>query len=91
MGKTLPITRARAQLLDLAEELNRKPEVGAVAVTKRGQPVLALVPWEVYEGIVETLEILGDETLMASLRRSIKEAARGKLLPWEGVKKSLRL
>ena len=91
MGKTLPITRARSQLLDLAEELNRKPEVGAVAVTKRGRPVLALVPWEVYEGIVETLEILGDETLMASLRQSIKEAAKGKMVPWEGVKKSLRL
>ncbi len=91
MGKTLPITRARSQLLDLAEELNRKPEVGAVTVTKRGQPVLALVPWEVYEGIVETLEILGDETLMASLRQSIKEAAKGKMIPWESVKKSLHL
>ena len=91
MGKTLPITRARSQLLDLAEELNRNPEVGAVAVTKRGQPVLALMPWELYEGIVETLEILGDETLVASLRQSIKEAAKGKMIPWEGVKKSLRL
>ena len=91
MGKTLPITRARSQLLDLAEELNRNPEVGAVAVTKRGQPVLALMPWELYESIVETLEILGDETLMASLRQSIKEAAKGKMIPWEGVKKSLHL
>ena len=91
MGKTLPITRARSQLLELAEELTRKPEIGAVAVTKRGQPVLALVPWEVYEGIVETLEILGDEALMALLRQSVKEAARGKVIPWKDVKKSLHL
>lgn len=91
MAKTLPITKARSQLLDLAEELNRKPETGTVAVTKRGQPVLALMPWELYESIVETLEILGDETLMTSLRRSVKEAERGKTLPWEDVKRSLGL
>lgn len=91
MAKTLPITKARSQLLDLAEELSRKPEIGAVAITKRGQPVLALMPWEFYEGLVETLEILGDETLMASLRQSIKEAGKGKTIPWEDVKKSLGL
>ncbi|MBI2555012.1 MAG: type II toxin-antitoxin system Phd/YefM family antitoxin [Candidatus Rokubacteria bacterium] len=91
MVKTLPITKARAQLLDLAEELSRKPEAGAVAVTKRGQPVLALMPWEFYESIVETLEILGDEALMASLRQSIKEAGKGKTISWKDVKKSLSL
>lgn len=91
MAKTLPITKARSQLLGLAEELNRKPEAGIVAVTKRGQPVLALMPWELYESIMETLEILGDETLMASLRRSVKEAERGKTLPWDDVKRSLGL
>jgi antitoxin YefM len=51
--------------------------------------VLAILPWELYESIVETLEILGDEEQMAELRQSIQEAAEGKGESWEAVKKEL--
>jgi PHD/YefM family antitoxin component YafN of YafNO toxin-antitoxin module len=62
-----------------------------VTVTRRGKPVLAILPWEEYEALVETLEIMADENLMAALRQSLKEAQRGKLIPWEGVKRKLQL
>jgi len=62
-----------------------------VAVTKHGRNVLAILPWEFYETIEETLEILGDESLMAALRKSAKEIKHGKLIPWEKVKKELQL
>lgn len=91
MPKTLTITEARTQLLELAEQLNRPPATEAVTVTKRGKPVLALLPHEFYESLVETLEVLGDETLMRSFRRSVKEARIGKTLPWEKAKKDLGL
>ncbi len=91
MPKTLSITQVRSQLLGLAEKLNRRSQAGAVAVTKRGRPVLALLPWELYEGLVETLEVLGDEDLMKALRRSIKEARAGQVVPWEKVKRDLDL
>jgi antitoxin YefM len=91
MAKTLTITEARSQLLDLAEQLNRPPATEAVTVTKRGKPVLVVLPHEFYESLVETLEILGDEALMQALRRSLKEARGGKTLPWEKVKQDLRL
>lgn len=91
MPKTLTITEARTQLLELAEQLNRPPATEAVTVTKRGKPVLALLPHEFYESLVETLEVLGDETLMRSLRRSVKEARTGKTVPWEKAKKDLGL
>ena len=39
----------------------------------------------------ETLEILGDETLMAELRRSIREAEAGESVPWEAVRAELGL
>jgi antitoxin YefM len=91
MAKTLTITEARAQLLELADELNRPPAAHAVTVTKRGKPVLAVMPYEFYESLVETLEILGDEALMGALRQSVKEARAGKTVPWEKVKRDLKL
>lgn len=91
MAKTLSITQVRSQLLGLAEELNRPSTAGPVAVTKRGKPVLALLPWELYESLMETLEILGDQTLMTAFRKSVKEARAGRRVAWERVKRELDL
>lgn len=91
MLKTLSITQLRSQLLDLADQLNRSSTAGPVTVTKRGKPVLALLPWELYESLTETLDILGDEVFMRPLRQGIKEARAGKTIPWEKVKQRLDL
>ena len=91
MTKTLTITEARSQLLELAEQLNRPPATETVTVTKRGKPVLAVLPHEFYESLVETLEVLADATLVQALRRSLKEVQTGKTIPWEKVKQDLRL
>ncbi len=71
------------------EELKTRRNVSAIKVTRHNKPVLAILPWELYESIVETLEILGDEELMADLRQSIQDAAEGKGEPWEAVKREL--
>jgi prevent-host-death family protein len=89
MMKDIPITEARHELTSLPERLAAKP--GAVAVTRRGKPVLAIMPWDLYESIVETLEIMGDKDLMAAVRQGIKEIEEGKTIPWEQVKKDLGL
>lgn len=47
--------------------------------------------WKLDESTIETLEIMGDENLIASLRQSIQEVAAGKTIPWEQVKKELNL
>ena len=91
MTKTLTITEARSQLLELAEQLNRPPATETVTVTKRGKPVLAVLSHEFYESLVETLEVLADATLTQALRRSLKEVRTGKTIPWEKVKQDLRL
>jgi PHD/YefM family antitoxin component YafN of YafNO toxin-antitoxin module len=67
----------------LAEE-NR-----AVALTRRGKPVLAVMPWELFESILETLDIMGDPDMMAALRRGIKDVEEGKLVPLDEVKARL--
>lgn len=85
--KDLPITEARDELTSLPDKLSHTHET--VTVTRRGKPVLAILPWEEYEAIVETLEILSDADLMAQLRQGIKEMKLGKLIPWNQVKHEL--
>lgn len=86
MTRTMPIIEARNRLTALPDELEREPETGAVAVTRRGKPVLAIMSWDLYESIVEMLDILGDEALMAQLRRGLQEVSEGKLIPWRDWK-----
>lgn len=87
--KTMPITEARDELTSLPDRLAK--ESSALAVTRRGKPVLALMPWDLYESIVETLEILGDKKLTADLRKGIKEIDTGKEIPWDQAKRKLGL
>ena len=62
-------------------------------MTKRGDwmPVLTILPWNLYESLVETLDILEDEDLMAALRRGVAETEAGKGISWEDVKRELNL
>ena len=89
MIKDISITAARHELTSLPERLAEQP--GAVAVTRRGKPVLAILPWELYESIVETLEILGDDALMNALRKGVQELQEGRGVAWEDAKRALDL
>lgn len=91
MTRSLQMIEARNRLTNLTEEFEREPESGAIAVTRRGKPVLAIMPWELYESIVETLEVLGDQKMMAALRQGVREATQGKGVPWEKARRKLRL
>jgi antitoxin YefM len=89
MKRTMPIIEARQKLTTLPETFAEDPDLDAVAITRRGQPVLAVMPWELYEALVETLDILGDEDLMRELRHSLREAEEGQLIPWDTIKEAL--
>lgn len=83
---TLPISQVRSRFLKLADTLAKHPETGAVAVTKRGKAIVAVMNWDLYESIMETMEIMGDKKLMADFRRGVREMKRGKGIPIEKVK-----
>jgi antitoxin YefM len=87
MLKDMPITTARHELTSLPERLEKDP--GAVTITRRGKPVLAVLPWEMYETLLETLEVLGDPELMEALRQSMQEIEAGQAIPWEDAKRIL--
>lgn len=85
----LSMAKARESLTSLPEMLADEQRV--VAVTRRGKPVLAIMDWEFYESLLETLEIMNDPDLMKSLRKSIRQLQEGKTIPWETVKAELNL
>ncbi|HSE96045.1 MAG TPA: type II toxin-antitoxin system prevent-host-death family antitoxin [Methylomirabilota bacterium] len=86
----LTITQARRALLDLPQQLANAPDK-AISVTRRGRPVLAVMPWELYESIVETLEVLSDPAATAALRASLEDVRRGRVVSHEKVRKRLGL
>ena len=89
MLSNLPITDARQELTSLPEKLAQQG--GTLAITRRGKPVLAVMTWQHYEAILETLEIYGDINLMTNLRQGIAEAKSEQGIDWELAKQNLDL
>ncbi len=74
MLRTLNITDARNRLTEISQELTDDP-TQTVQVTNRGTPTLAILPWDVYESVIETLDVMSDPDLMAQIRRSAADIA----------------
>jgi antitoxin YefM len=87
--KEITTVDARRELTRLPEKLNAHP--ATMAVTRRGKPVLAIMSWDDYEAVRETLEILSDEEAVGQLKRSIKAVKEGKTIPWHEAKEKLGL
>jgi PHD/YefM family antitoxin component YafN of YafNO toxin-antitoxin module len=85
----LSISEARKALPTLTDRMSSRSP--AVAITRRGKPVLAVINWELYEAIVETLEVLADDGMMDALKKSLREVAAGKTVPASKVAKDLGL
>ena len=79
----IPMTTVRGMLARLPEKLSK--ENRAVALTKRGKPVLVVIPWDLYESIVESLEIMEDPEMMDGIREGIQDMREGNLISHEEV------
>ena len=86
--KNMTLTEARNSLLELAKKMERDPAF-VVEVVKRGRRVMTMMPAELYESILETLEVLADEEAAPRLRRALREIDAGKGIPWEAAKRKL--
>ncbi|MFH1027604.1 MAG: type II toxin-antitoxin system Phd/YefM family antitoxin [Pseudomonadota bacterium] len=89
MTRIMPMMEARKRLTVLPEELVTSHGVDVVEVTRRGKPVLAVLPWELYETVTETLEIMADNVLLAQLKQSVAELESGHGRPWEDARQVL--
>ena len=87
MARELPITEARAKLTQIANDLVGSQDT--VTVTNRGKPMMALIGYEMYESIMESLEIMSDPDLMAQLRKSLREARSEDVIGLDQVEREL--
>jgi antitoxin YefM len=79
----IPITKAKSDLLNLIRKLENTDH--AFAITKNGTPEAVLISIKKFKGLLETIEILSDEQAMKSIRKSIREANRGKWIEFEEI------
>lgn len=79
MSETIAFTEAKAHLSDLVDRTSREHE--RFIVTRNGVPAAVLMSPDDLESLEETVAILEDKALLASLRRSRREASEGKQLP----------
>jgi antitoxin YefM len=83
INKYVPITQAKNEFLELVREVEK--QYSTVAVTKNGVPAAVILSMDMFEGLIETLDILSDETAMRSLRKSIRQGRDGKWMSYEDV------
>jgi len=72
----MPITEARKKFMKLPEQ---SAEDQVLAVTRRNKEVMAVMTWELYEGLLETIEVLSDPDLMIHLKESLEDVNSGKV------------
>ena len=82
-GKIVPVTRLKKDIMDLVTEVSEFDE--RITITKDGEPAVVMVNAEVFEGLLETLEVLSDKKTMAGIRRSLKDIEEGRLMTMEEV------
>ena len=88
MIRQMQISEARRRLNELHKELG--PEE-TVSITSRGKQVFALMPWDLYEALNETIEIMGDPEMMLALKRGVQDIESGRVANWEDVKAELQI
>ncbi|MEE3232773.1 MAG: type II toxin-antitoxin system Phd/YefM family antitoxin [Candidatus Latescibacterota bacterium] len=82
MQKRYSIAEVRKDLSQLPSQFEEIADLSVVEVTRRGLPVLAVLDWEHYQAIMDTLEILSDEETTEKLKKAVKELDDGINSEW---------
>jgi antitoxin YefM len=81
--KILPITTVKKNLLEIMK--NMGDEDSTVTVTKNGVAVGVMMTPDRYEGLLETIEILSDQSILKALAKSRKDFRSGKVKTHQDV------
>ena len=71
----ISITEARNKFMKLPDQAAKHQ---ILAVTRRNKEVMAVMSWELYEGLLETLEVMSDHKLMNHLKKGIDDVKDGR-------------
>lgn len=83
----IPITQAKARLLDVVRRLHGTNDT--VAITKNGTPAVVMLSMKKFEGLLETLDILADADTMEQLKASMADFKQGRVVSADDVFKDV--
>lgn len=86
----IALMKAREKLTGLSRELQKNPKA-VVRITNRGKPAMTLMSAELYDTLVETLDILSDQTTLDALRKSLRDIETGRVHTLDEVAAQLGL
>lgn len=81
--KIIPVTKAKKELLDIIKQMAE--DDSTVTVTRNGVAVGVLMTPSRYEGLIETIEILGDPKTLKALAAARRDFAAGRTHGHEDV------
>ena len=82
---SLTVSEAKTHLPELIRKADRRYE--AFVITKNGMPKAVLMSYDELEGLLETIDITRDRKLVKSLRKSLKDAEAGRVVPFKKAQK----
>ena len=88
MVKQMSISETRKRITSLESELSFED---TISVTNHGKEVFALLRWDTYESIAETLEIISDENLMKDLKIGIQQMNDNKVIDFDVFSKTINV
>ncbi len=72
-----PLTEARSRLSEIVDEVASTGST--IEISRHGRPLAVVVGYEEYESLLETLNILADETTMDAIAEAERDIASGDL------------
>lgn len=86
---TISVTTARANLYDLIDEVSASGK--KVGITKKGETKAVLISAEELASWEATIDIMSDPQLVNGIKKGMEDIKKGRVIPWEKVKKQLGL
>jgi len=71
----LSVDEAARRLAELGDQLNEGDATQTAKVTDHGRPVLAVIPWHLYEALVTTAQIPADAATLLAAPAPVRDAA----------------
>jgi PHD/YefM family antitoxin component YafN of YafNO toxin-antitoxin module len=88
MIKQMSISETRRKITALEHELSFDD---TITITNHGKEVFALLRWDTYESIADTLDIISDEETYSALKKGIQQLSSGELIDFEDFKKEVHV
>ncbi len=83
MVKQMSISETRKRITSLESEISYDD---TISITNHGKKVFALIRWDTYESIAETLEILNDDKGYEMLKEGIQQIKNNELMDFDDFK-----